>query len=145
VATNVAGQANERRAIRKKHMYTPEEFQVNQTWLAFKANDEPLMLGDGSEYNLYGLMDAGSCFVFGVLPAGENTPDVREVEELFTRAEQMKNECARELFITDRSDSLAVFKEVAEAKGMTARHVPASKFQAMIVPFREAMLESFEK
>jgi hypothetical protein len=38
-------------------MLHPNQFQVNEAWIAFKLNDDPLVTGEGA-HNAFALMDA---------------------------------------------------------------------------------------
>lgn len=46
------------------HTMHPRDFEVNQTWLAFRVNQRPL-LAEGQEFDIFVLQDAASMFIFG--------------------------------------------------------------------------------
>jgi len=45
-------------------MFSPDDFRVNEAWIAFRANEEFLFVKD-EPYDFYVLMDAASTYVFG--------------------------------------------------------------------------------
>ncbi len=50
----------------------PNQFQPNETWIAFKLNDAPVFTGADGDFNVLALMDAASCFILSteLFPAG---------------------------------------------------------------------------
>lgn len=47
-------------------MLTPDQFRVNEVWIAVRINEEFLMVDD-EPYDMYVLMDAASTYVFLVM------------------------------------------------------------------------------
>ena len=47
-------------------MFESSQFQVNETWIAFKLNDAPVSTDADGDFNILALMDAASCFILGM-------------------------------------------------------------------------------
>jgi len=43
----------------------PNQFQVNEAWIAFKLNGDPIHTEHDGDFNFFALMDAASCFLLG--------------------------------------------------------------------------------
>jgi hypothetical protein len=43
----------------------PEQFEVNEAWIAFQLNGAPIRTEDDGDFNFIALMDAASCFILG--------------------------------------------------------------------------------
>lgn len=46
-------------------MLHPNQFQVNEAWIAFQLNDLPIETMQDGSFNCIALMDAASCFIVG--------------------------------------------------------------------------------
>ncbi|NKB76823.1 MAG: hypothetical protein GKR96_07170 [Gammaproteobacteria bacterium] len=46
-------------------MLSPDQFEVNEAWILFKLNTIPLSTSLEGDFNVFGLMDAASCFLLG--------------------------------------------------------------------------------
>ena len=82
----------------------PGDFQVNQTWLAYRINVAPMQI-DGRAIDLYVLQDAASMFLFGNAfgPHGSDGPDVEEVEKLLESARGKRDEWPSELVLPGKN------------------------------------------
>lgn len=47
-------------------MLHPNQFHVNETWIAFQLNDAPIITDRDGDFNIIALMDAASCFILGM-------------------------------------------------------------------------------
>ncbi len=47
-------------------MFHPNQFHVNETWIAFQLNEAPLITDRDGDFNIIALMDAASCFILGM-------------------------------------------------------------------------------
>ena len=43
----------------------PNQFQLNEAWIAFQLNDAPIETEQDGSFNCIALMDAASCFILG--------------------------------------------------------------------------------
>ena len=62
---NWARSANKLRCIAKEYSVHPNQFHVDEAWIVFKLNDEPLRTDRDGLFNIICLMDAASCFILG--------------------------------------------------------------------------------
>ncbi|MCY1381805.1 hypothetical protein D9M69_697600 [compost metagenome] len=55
-------------------MLHPNQFTVNEAWIAFRLNDAPIQTDADGAFNCLALMDAASCFILGTefVPADAN-------------------------------------------------------------------------
>lgn len=49
----------------EKRLLHPNQFQVNEAWIVFRLNDEPIRTERDGSFHVAALMDAASCFIFG--------------------------------------------------------------------------------
>jgi len=47
-------------------MLHPNQFHVNETWIAFQLNETPIITDRDGDFNIIALMDAASCFILGM-------------------------------------------------------------------------------
>ncbi len=99
-------------------MLAPDQFQVNEAWIAVRINEEFLFVQD-EPYDIYVLMDAASCYVLGHVLSRvvDKAPEEKDVDELFQTAFQAKNQWANILILTGSSPADAVFKKQGEKRG----------------------------
>lgn len=124
-------------------MYTPKQFKVNEAWIVLRANDIPLLV-QKKPYFCYVLMDAASAYVLGqALAPGNEAPSEFEVEALFLKAWQSKNEWAQQLIVTTEEEAQGVFALCAEGKGMRVEVIPISQLQPLASPLKKSFAEAF--
>jgi len=90
------------RYARKDHVVLhPNQFKVNEAWIAFKLNDAPIRTGRDGSFNCICLMDAASCFILGnaLVPVHESEPSKIEVQRLLREAWEHKQELPTTLFV----------------------------------------------
>ncbi len=122
----------------------PNQFQVNEAWIAFRLNDAPITTGADGDFNVVALMDAASCFIFGstLVPLSAMEPSRLESKRLLKKGWAQKQELPRTLFIPD--DQPAKFLTVeAERQGITVVRVPESHLEDFIAESREGFAENF--
>ena len=124
----------------------PGDFQVNQTWLAYRINQTPLRI-EGRPIDLYVLQDAASMFLFGnaFAPHGADFPDQKEVEKLMTSAYERRSEWPSELVLPGTYRSENSFIKVAKKHGIAVRSVPESQMSFYIKDTQEAYEEFFSR
>jgi hypothetical protein len=123
-------------------VFTPNQFEVNEAWIAIRINDEFLFVKE-DPYDMFVLLDAASTYVFGFVfsKVVDEAPAVKDVEDLFKRAWEAKQEWANKLIVTDNSIASNVFIQEAERNGIPFDIVPISDLSQIIGPLKE----SFEK
>ncbi len=127
-------------------MITPDQFRVNEAWIAVRVNEEFLFVQD-EPYDFYVLMDAASCYVLGHVLSRvvDEAPQVKDVKELFQTAFQAKNQWADILILTGNSPTDDVFKKQAEQKGLSVKKVDSSDLEPILGPLKESFASDFMK
>lgn len=125
-------------------MITPNQFRVNEAWIAVRVNEEVLFVQDEAYY-VYVLMDAASCYVFGhVLSHVVNeVPQGVDVKELFQTAFQAKNQWAYFLILTGNSQTDDVFMKEAEKNGLSVKIMNESDLEPILGPLKESFASSY--
>ena len=82
-------------------MLHPSQFQVNEAWLVFKLNDEPIHAGADGTFDFIALMDAASCFILSssAVPSSTAEPSAMESNRMLKTAEAHKDQLPQTLFI----------------------------------------------
>ena len=112
-------------------MLHPSQFQVNEAWIAFQMNDAPIWTERDGSFNCIALMDAASCFIFGMVmvPIDEIEPSKLEVRRLLKMGWAHKKQYPTTLFVpTDRFQTILP----AEAKHQGISVVPVHESQLLI-------------
>lgn len=123
-------------------MFTPDQFEVNEVWIAIRINEDFLFVKE-DPYDMFVLMDAASAYVLGFVfsKVVAEAPTVKDVEELFNKAWGAKRQWAKKLIVTDESAASNVFIKEAEKNGIPFVIVPISDLSSIVEPLKE----SFEK
>lgn len=82
-------------------MLHPSQFQVNEAWIAFQLNDAPIRTAQDGAFNCISLMDAASCYIFGMIlvPTEKLEPSKLEVRRLLKKAWGLKKQYPNTLFV----------------------------------------------
>jgi len=125
-------------------MLTPDQFRVNEAWIAVRVNEEFLFVQD-EPYDIYVLIDAASCYVLGhvLLRVVDEVPEEKDVEELFQTAFQAKNQWADILILTGSSPADDVFKKQGEQRGLSTKTVNSSDLKPILGPLKELFASDF--
>jgi len=120
-------------------MITPDEFRVNEAWIAARINDEFLYIG-GEPYDIYCLVDAASCYVLGHVfsQVANEAPIEADVQDLFQAAWQAKSQWAEMLIITEDSPAEEVFLKQAKLNGMGVKKIPFDALEPILGPLKES-------
>jgi hypothetical protein len=120
-------------------MLNPDQFRVNESWIALRVNEEFLFVKD-EPYDIYVLMDAASAYVLGYVlsPVVDEAPHEKDVAALFRKAWETKSQWAKELIITENSTAARVFKTQAEENGLSVKIIPLSKLEPIVGPLRQS-------
>ncbi|MEX2498882.1 MAG: hypothetical protein WD397_08415 [Wenzhouxiangellaceae bacterium] len=82
-------------------MLHPNQFEVNEAWIVFWLNDEPIRTAQDGSFNCICLMDAASCFILGhaMIPAHEAEPSQLDAKRLLTTGWEHKKKMPKTLFV----------------------------------------------
>lgn len=118
-------------------MITPEQFRVNEAWIAVKIN-EGFIFVENEPYDIYVLLDAASCYVFGHVMSKvvNEIPQEKDVEELFIVAFQAKQQWAETLITVEGSPSNSLFKKLAEQEGLSVKTISAVELGPILGPLK---------
>jgi len=92
-------------------MLTPDQFSVNEAWIAIRINEGFMFVKD-EPYDIYVLMDAASAYVLGnvLSKVVDEAPQEKDVEALFEEAWATKNQWAEKLIVPKNSIAENVFR-----------------------------------
>lgn len=125
-------------------MLHPNQFHVNEAWIAFKLNDAPIRTESDGDYNCLALMDAASCFILSsaMVPANELEASRTEARRLLKKGRAHKQELPKTLFIPSEQPAHNLALE-AERQKVTVVRVPEDHLLLFIGEAREAFKEHF--
>jgi hypothetical protein len=122
----------------------PNQFHVNEAWIAFKLNDAPIHTESDGDFNFIALMDAASCFILSSapVPASAKEPSKMEVRRLLKKGQAHKQQLPKTLFIpSDQPANLLTVE--AERQGITVVRVPEDQLLLFVGEAREGFKEHF--
>ena len=125
-------------------MLTPDQFRVNEVWIAVRVNEAFLFVKD-EPYDIYVLMDAASAYVLGHVLSRvvDEAPHEKDVEALFRKAWEAKNQWAEKLIVTENCIAENVFRTQAEKNGLSVEIVPLSDLEPIVGPLKELFASDF--
>jgi hypothetical protein len=122
----------------------PNQFLVNEAWIAFKLNDAPITTGSDGDFNCIALMDAASNFILSscLVPASAAEPSKMEAKRLLKQGQAHKQQLPKTLFIPSDQPAGLLSAE-AERQGITVVRVPEDQLVLFIAEAREGFRERF--
>ncbi len=125
-------------------MLTPDQFKVNEAWIAVRINEEFLFVKD-EPYDIYVLMDAASAYVLSRVLSRvvEESPHDKDVEALFRKAWETKKQWAEKLIVPENSIAENVFRIQAEKNGLSIEIIPLSDLEPIIGQLKELFASGF--
>jgi hypothetical protein len=125
-------------------MLHPDQFTVNEAWIAFRLNDAPIQTEADGAFNCLTLMDAASCFILGseFIAASANEPSPLEVRRLLKKGRSHKQRLPQTLFVAREQPSDSIARE-AKRQGISVAQVPESELLVFIGEARESFRERF--
>ncbi len=122
----------------------PDQFAVNEAWIAFKLNDEPILTEADGNFDFIALMDAASCYIVSSTPVSATLaqPTEMEAKQLLAKGQARKNELPTTLFIP--TDQPAQFLELeAQRQGIKVVRIAEEQLLVFIGDAREGFRERF--
>jgi hypothetical protein len=125
-------------------MLHPNQFHVNEAWIAFKLNDAPIPTESDGDFNFIALMDAASCFILSSAPVRTSAAEPSKVEakRLLKEAKAHKQQLPKTLFIPNDQPANLLTAE-AERQGITVVRVPEGELLLFVGEAREGFKEHF--
>jgi hypothetical protein len=125
-------------------MLHPNQFQVNEAWIVFKLNDDPIHTELDGDLDFLALMDAASCFILSSVPvvAKAEEPNQIESRRLLREGRSHKKQLPRTLFIPTEQQAQSLVNE-AERSGINVVRVEEYQLLVFIGEARESFRERF--
>jgi hypothetical protein len=125
-------------------MLHPNQFQVNEAWIVFKLNDEPIHTKLDGDFNLLALMDAASCFILSsaLVAAMAAEPTQLESRRLLKEGKAHKMQFPKTLFVPTELPAQFVVAE-AERVGIEVVRVGEHQLLVFIGEARKGFGERF--
>ncbi len=91
-------------------MRTPNQFRVNEVWIAFRVNESFMFVQD-EPYDIYVLIDAASTYAFGhvLVRVTDEIPKEKDVDTLFQEAWGAKRQWPRKLILAKDDPAKNIF------------------------------------
>ena len=82
-------------------MLSPDQFKVNQVWIAFRVN-ETFMFVEDEPYDIYTLIDGASTYVFGhvLMRVADEILKQEDIDTLFQDAWAAKKSMGQEAYFS---------------------------------------------
>ena len=125
-------------------MLHPNEFQVNEAWIAFKLNDQPIHTEQDGDFDFLALMDAASCFILGfaTIPATRDEPTQLDSKRLLQQGHAHKQQWPQTLFVPTEQPAQFLAAE-AERLGIGVVRVAEDQLLLFIGEAREGFRDRF--
>jgi hypothetical protein len=126
-------------------MLHPQQFEVNEAWIAFRINSAPVRTETDGDFNCIALMDAASCFILGseFISATAGEPSQLECRRLLKAAQSHKQQLPKTLLVAREAAADEMTHEATEQDIEVVR-VPESELLVFIGEARRGFAERFE-
>lgn len=123
-------------------MLHPNQFYVNEAWIAFQLNDAPIRTGLDGNFNCIALMDAASCFILTLtlVLANDADPSKFEAKLLLKDAYAHAQVMPKTFYIPSDMPANSLALE-AERQKITVVRVPEHQLLHLIGEAREGFNE----
>ena len=125
-------------------MLHPNQFQVNEAWIVFKLNDDPIHTELDGDLDFLALMDAASCFILSSVPVGAKASEPTQMESrrLLKEGRSHKKQLPKTLFIPTEQQAYSLVAE-AEKTGINVVRVEEYQLLIFIGEARKSFRERF--
>jgi hypothetical protein len=132
----------ERQASLETAVLHPNQFQVNDAWIAFQLNDVPIETIQDGSFHCIALMDAASCFILGnaFVATTAPAPSPTELRRLLKAGWEHKRQYPKTLFVPKGQFEAAVRAE-ATRHGIAVVPVPEDQLFTFIGEARQGFRE----
>jgi len=122
----------------------PNQFQVNEAWIAFKLNDRPIHTEQDGDFDFIALMDAASCFILSSVsvPAHVDEPTELESRRLLQQGQERKKQLPKTLLVPSGQPA-QFLAAAARRKGIEVVRVEENQLLIFIGEAREGFRERF--
>ncbi len=124
-------------------MLHPNQFKVNEAWIAFRINDRPIMTEKDGGFHCLAVMDAASCFMLGTeMFSIAAAPSVFQVRLLLKKCQAHKQALPRTLYVASDDIAEAVAEEAVRQKIAVVR-VAERDVEVFIGEAKQMFVERF--
>nr|WP_140393777.1 hypothetical protein [Nitrospira cf. moscoviensis SBR1015] len=125
-------------------MLHPNQFQVNEAWIAFKLNDRPIRTEQDGDFDFIALMDTASCFILSSasVPAHGAEPTEMESRRLLQQGQERKKQLPKTLLVPSGQPA-QFLAAAARRKGIEVVCVEENQLLIFIGEAREGFRERF--
>ncbi|MEO8280365.1 MAG: hypothetical protein ABI564_11790 [Ideonella sp.] len=125
-------------------MLQPNQFQVDEAWIAFKLNDDPIRTAADGDFDFLAVMDAASCLILSSTAVSTHArqPSREQARRLLEEARLEHQVLPKTLFIP--ADLAATELELeAQTQQITAVRVPIDQLLLFVGEARQGFRERF--
>jgi len=125
-------------------MLQPNQFKVNEAWIVFKLNDQPIHTDQDGDFNFFALIDAASCFILSSSPvsAKSDEPSKLESRRLLKQGKAHKKKGPKKLFVPSEQPATLLADE-AKRLSISVVYIPEDQLLPIIGEAREGFRERF--
>lgn len=125
-------------------MLHPNQFTVNDAWIAFRLNDAAIVTERDGEFDCIALMDAASCYMLGMemYSARATGPSAQESRRLLQQGQDRAGTLPKKLFVVEGQVVGAVSQE-ATRLNIEVVAVPEEELLVFIGEARDGFKERF--
>jgi len=125
-------------------MLHPNQFQVNEAWIAFKLNDAPIHTEQDGDFDFIALMDAASCFILGSasVPVTRGELTAKNARRLLKEGHSHKKRWPKTLFLSAEQPAPFLADE-AKRKGITVVRVAEDQLLVFTGEAKQGFRERF--
>jgi len=130
--------------MEERSVLHPNQFQVNEAWIAFKLNDRPIHTEQDGDFDFIALMDAASCFILSSVsvPAHVDEPTELESRRLLQQGQERKKQLPKTLLVPSGQPA-QFLAAAARRKGIEVVRVEENQLLIFIGEAREGFRERF--
>lgn len=123
-------------------MLHPNQFYVNEAWIAFQLNEAPLITDRDGDFNIIALMDAASCFILGMGYVNSNSLALSHLKakKLLKAGYDHKKQYPKEIIIPNQLVADTLILET-QSSGIKLRREPEQKLEIFLNEARESFRE----
>ena len=123
-------------------MLHPNQFHVNETWIAFQLNEAPIITDRDGDFNIIALMDAASCFILGMGFVKSNTLELshQEAKKLLKIGYDHKKQYPKEIILPNHMATDVLTLE-AKSNGIKIKREAEKMLEIFLGEARESFRE----
>jgi hypothetical protein len=127
-------------------MLHPQDFKVNEAWIAFRLNHAPIRTARDGDFNCISLMDAASCFILHseTIPVTAAEPTRAQFRRLLKNAKRHKQQLPKTLFVPSEDVADRMTHEATQQQIEVVR-IPESEILIFIGEARQGFTEWFAR